>query len=111
LKGWAKVELDVSETKNVEIEIGRLSVGYWDEGAAEEQDETGRWVAERGVFECWIGASAGDIRYVFYFSPLKERGGCICLFRDGCEFTRKERPKGWGERESIKKEANDPRHK
>jgi beta-glucosidase len=79
LKGWAKVELDVGETKNVEIEIGRLSVGYWDEGAAEEQDESGRWVAERGVFECWVGASAGDIRYVFPPLPFRKEERCFLL--------------------------------
>ncbi|KAM3086084.1 hypothetical protein ACMFMF_000038 [Clarireedia jacksonii] len=67
LKGWAKVELDVGQTKSVDIEIGRLSVGYWDEGAAEGEDETGRWVAERGEFECWVGASAGDIRHRISF--------------------------------------------
>lgn len=61
LKGFAKAEVDVGESKMVKIEIDKYSVGYWDDSYRKGK---GSWVAEEEEFEVWVGASAADIRYV-----------------------------------------------
>lgn len=77
LKGFAKVSLEVGESKVVHIDIDRYSVGYWDDSYREGK---GMWVAEEGEFEVWVGGSAADIRLVlFLFSQLRSffgGGGC-----------------------------------
>lgn len=57
LVAFGKVWLGPGETGAVELVVGRDVVGFWDEG-----QDGGRWVAEMGVFEVWVGGSSRDIR-------------------------------------------------
>ncbi|CAG8974932.1 hypothetical protein HYALB_00007609 [Hymenoscyphus albidus] len=59
LKGFCKVELREGEGKEVQIELDRYSVGYWD---TELRDGKGAWIAEKGDFEVLVGGSSVDIR-------------------------------------------------
>ncbi|KAB8304181.1 hypothetical protein EYC80_003600 [Monilinia laxa] len=68
LKGFAKVSLEVGESKVVQIDIDRYSVGYWDDSSREGK---GMWVAEEGEFKVWVGGSAADIRHEISFE-IKE---------------------------------------
>ncbi|MBR6370041.1 MAG: glycoside hydrolase family 3 C-terminal domain-containing protein [Bacteroidaceae bacterium] len=54
LKGFRKVYLEPSQTKEVSISIGRDELSYYDDSI---QD----WVAERGQFEALIGTSSDKI--------------------------------------------------
>ena len=55
LKGFAKTHLTPGETKTVEIELDERDFQFFHAGQH-------KWVAEPGVFELLIGASAADIR-------------------------------------------------
>ncbi|MDR0751420.1 MAG: glycoside hydrolase family 3 C-terminal domain-containing protein [Christensenellaceae bacterium] len=55
LKGFAKVDLKVGETKEVEFKLDKRSFAYYD---IKEND----WVVENGRYEIMIGASVEDIR-------------------------------------------------
>lgn len=55
LVAFEKVTLDADETKHVRIQLDKNAVGYYD-------TSVGRWVAEVGVFNVLVGASAEDIR-------------------------------------------------
>jgi len=58
LQAFGKVFLEPGETKSVELYLNKHSVGYYDTSLG----QSGAWVAEEGVFEVLIGASAADIR-------------------------------------------------
>ncbi|RAL60486.1 hypothetical protein DID88_000261 [Monilinia fructigena] len=64
LKGFAKVSLEVGESKVVHIDIDKYSVGYWDDSYREGK---GMWVAEEGEFKVLVGGSAADIRHAISF--------------------------------------------
>lgn len=55
LKGFAKVDLQPGETKNVAISINRDALSYFDA-------DKHAWVCEPGEFEALVGASSSDIR-------------------------------------------------
>ncbi|KAL9109077.1 MAG: hypothetical protein Q9227_006168 [Pyrenula ochraceoflavens] len=55
LQAFARVELEPSETKTVNLSIDKYSVGYYD-------TSLDAWIAEEGAFEVLIGASSVDIR-------------------------------------------------
>ncbi len=48
LAGFAKVELDPSETIEIEIEVERCTLAYWDEAASEYRVDPGRYRIELG---------------------------------------------------------------
>jgi len=54
LKGFAKVALLPGETKFVTITIGKDALSYYD-------DEAGRWTAEPGDFEVFVGNASDNI--------------------------------------------------
>ncbi|GAB1310840.1 hypothetical protein MFIFM68171_01050 [Madurella fahalii] len=56
LVAFEKVHLDVGETKHLRIGLDKYAVGYFDTAV-------GKWVAEEGLFEALIAASAGDVKY------------------------------------------------
>jgi beta-glucosidase len=60
LAAFAKVDLETGETKTVELNLDRYSVGYWD-------GNEGKWIAEQGEFEVLVGASSRDIRGTAFF--------------------------------------------
>jgi beta-glucosidase len=55
LKDFAKVALEPGETKTVTLTLDRRAFAYYDPNGQQ-------WVAESGVFDILIGASAADIR-------------------------------------------------
>lgn len=55
LKGFKKVRLAPGETQNVEITVDKKALSFYD-------DKKGEWVAEPGMFEAVIAASAEDIK-------------------------------------------------
>lgn len=55
LVAFEKVVLNADETKHARVQLDKYAVGYYDTTA-------GRWVAEAGVFNVLVGASAGDIK-------------------------------------------------
>ncbi len=55
LKGFAKVDLQPGEEKEVNVELGPRAFAYYDTGSKD-------WVVEAGEFEVLIGASSRDIR-------------------------------------------------
>jgi beta-glucosidase len=55
LKGFAKIELQSGEEKEVTITLGRRAFAFYDAGSK-------AWVVEAGDFEILIGASSLDIR-------------------------------------------------
>jgi beta-glucosidase len=55
LKGFAKVELQPGEEKEVSIELNRRAFAFYDVGQKD-------WVVEAGDFEILVGASSRDIR-------------------------------------------------
>ena len=61
LKGFAKVELQAGETKEVEFTIDAQALSFFD-------DKSHSWVAEAGEFEALIGAAADDIRTTVNFT-------------------------------------------
>jgi len=60
LKGFAKIELHPGETQLVNFEIGENALKYYD-------DKLGRWVAESGTFELFIGGSSHDLQVAAKF--------------------------------------------
>lgn len=67
LAAFAKVALEVGETKVIELPVDRYAVGYYDPSLS-------AWIAEAGTFEAVVGASAVDPRYV--------QIGCVCRYSD-----------------------------
>ena len=55
LKGFAKVELQPGEEREISIALGPRAFAYYDAGSRE-------WVVEPGDFEILVGASSRDIR-------------------------------------------------
>lgn len=55
LKGFKKVELEPGETKEVSFTITRESLSFFD-------PERHEWIAEPGVFDAWVAASAADLK-------------------------------------------------
>jgi len=55
LKGFAKVELQPGEEKEVSITLGRRAFAFYDIGCRD-------WIVESGDFEILVGASSRDIR-------------------------------------------------
>ena len=55
LKGFAKINLEPGEEKEITIELNRRSFAYYSTYA-------GKWVVEPGQFEILIGASSQDVR-------------------------------------------------
>ena len=55
LKGFAKVDLQPGEEKEVRITLGRRAFAFYDMGSKD-------WVVEAGDFEILVGASSRDIR-------------------------------------------------
>jgi len=55
LKGFAKVDLQPGEEKEVSVELGTRAFAYYDTGSKD-------WVVEAGEFEILVGASSRDIR-------------------------------------------------
>lgn len=55
LKGFEKISLKAGETKTINFTIDKSALSYFD-------DNMHKWVAELGIFEAIIGASAADIR-------------------------------------------------
>ena len=55
LKGFRKVVLKPGESREVEFNITRSHLCFYD-------DVKGEWVAEPGKFEAWIGSSSTDIK-------------------------------------------------
>ncbi|MDR0895856.1 MAG: glycoside hydrolase family 3 C-terminal domain-containing protein [Prevotellaceae bacterium] len=55
LKAFRKVALKVGESKEVQFTVDRTALSYFD-------DRIHRWVAEPGMFEAIVAASASDIR-------------------------------------------------
>ncbi|MGM9708942.1 MAG: beta-glucosidase [Prevotella sp.] len=55
LKDFRKVALEPGETREVEFNITRSQLSYYD-------DVKGEWTTESGKFEAWIGSSATDIK-------------------------------------------------
>ena len=61
LKGFAKVELNPGQTKNVKFTITAESLSFFD-------DKAHCWRAESGEFEALIGAASDDIRTSLTFT-------------------------------------------
>jgi beta-glucosidase len=61
LKGFAKVELNPGQTKNVKFTITAESLSFFD-------DKAHCWRAESGEFEALIGAASDDIRTTLTFT-------------------------------------------
>jgi beta-glucosidase len=55
LKGFAKVDLQPGEEKDVTITLGRRAFAFYDVGCRD-------WIVEAGDFEILVGASSRDIR-------------------------------------------------
>ena len=55
LKGFKKVELEPGETKEVSFTITREFLSFFD-------PERHEWIAEPGVFDAWVAASAADLK-------------------------------------------------
>ena len=55
LKDFRKVALEPGEAREVEFNITRTQLSYYD-------DVKGEWTTEPGKFEAWIGSSATDIK-------------------------------------------------
>ncbi|MDR6905568.1 beta-glucosidase [Agromyces sp. 3263] len=55
LKGFAKVALDVGESREVEVHVRRADLAYWD-------TRVDRWVVEGGAYSVDVAASSRDIR-------------------------------------------------
>ena len=55
LKDFRKVALEPGEAREVEFNISRTQLSYYD-------DVKGEWTTEPGKFEAWIGSSATDIK-------------------------------------------------
>ena len=55
LKGFAKVFVPAGETREVEVQIPRSDLAYWD-------TRIGDWVVESGNYKVEIGASSRDLR-------------------------------------------------
>lgn len=55
LVAFEKVALDVGETKHLRIGLDKYAVGYFDTALD-------KWVAEEGLFEVLVAASAGDVK-------------------------------------------------
>ena len=55
LKDFRKVALEPGEAREVEFDITRTQLSYYD-------DVKGEWTTESGKFEAWIGSSATDIK-------------------------------------------------
>lgn len=55
LKGFAKVELQPGEEKEISVDLGPRAFAYYDTGSK-------GWVVEAGEFEILVGASSRDIR-------------------------------------------------
>ncbi|KAF2435798.1 hypothetical protein EJ08DRAFT_289581 [Tothia fuscella] len=55
LQGFAKVHLRAGESREVDLEVSKYSVGYYDTSLQ-------AWIAEEGRFDILIGASSVDIR-------------------------------------------------
>lgn len=55
LKGFAKVTLDVGESREVELAIRRQDLAYWD-------TRVSQWIVEGGDYTVEIGSSSRDIR-------------------------------------------------
>ena len=53
LKGFEKVFLKAGEERTLSFTVDRAALQYYD-------DAQGKWVAEPGVFDAWIGASSTD---------------------------------------------------
>ncbi len=67
LKGFAKVALAPGETRTVTLPLTRKELAYYDDRRAE-------WVAEAGVFDILVGASAADIRLRASFTLTETAG-------------------------------------
>jgi beta-glucosidase len=57
LVAFEKVFLEPGETKHIRIDLDKYAVGYYNTSVQ-------RWVAEEGMFNVLVGASAADIRLV-----------------------------------------------
>jgi beta-glucosidase len=55
LKGFRKVFLEPGEAKQVEIDLDKHAVAFWDEVLK-------CWVCEQGRYEVLVGSSSADIR-------------------------------------------------
>ena len=55
LKGFTKVALQSCETKTATVVLDKDAFSYYDERKAV-------WVAEKGKFGIWVGASSADIK-------------------------------------------------
>ncbi|KAI5894000.1 glycoside hydrolase family 3 protein [Schizophyllum commune H4-8] len=55
LKGFTKVALQLGETKTATVALDKDAFSYYDERKA-------AWVAEKGKFGIWVGASSADIK-------------------------------------------------
>ncbi|MBT2498597.1 glycoside hydrolase family 3 C-terminal domain-containing protein [Agromyces sp. ISL-38] len=55
LAGWAKVDLQPGESKQVTVELACKSLAYWD-------TDEGEWVSPAGPVNLSVGASSADIR-------------------------------------------------
>jgi beta-glucosidase len=56
LKGFAKVELQPSETRTVSVQLDFRAFAYYHPGYAQ-------WITEDGEFDILVGASSADIRF------------------------------------------------
>jgi beta-glucosidase len=55
LKGFAKVALNPGESKELNIQLDRDALSFW-------EDRRAKWVAEKGKFTVLVAASAEDVR-------------------------------------------------
>ena len=53
--GFAKVELGAGERANVQIDVEREQLSYWDENRE-------RWITPTGEVPIYVGSSATDVR-------------------------------------------------
>lgn len=67
LRNWQKLYVEGEDSVQVDMEVTRKDISYWDVGAQ-------NWVVPQGTFTVWLGFSAGDLVLKGTFEGMVKEG-------------------------------------